>query len=116
MITNYAKAGLICLCALGMYNNSVASAQQAAFMTRSQVFNFADNFRAAITKPAWRSKPSWMAVATKDRTINPDLERWYAPRANSHKVEIEGASHAVYVSRPKEVADVIESAARAVSK
>ena len=57
-----------------------------------------------------------MAVATKDRTINPDLERWYATRAKSHKIEIEGASHAVYVSHPKEVADVIESAARAVSK
>jgi pimeloyl-ACP methyl ester carboxylesterase len=92
------------------------SAEQAAFMARSQVFNYADNFKAVITKPAWRSKPSWMVVATKDRTINPDLERWYATRANSHKVELEGASHAVYVSHPKEVADVIESAARAVSK
>jgi pimeloyl-ACP methyl ester carboxylesterase len=92
------------------------SAEQAAFMARSQVFNLADNFKAVITKPAWRGKPSWMAVATKDRTINPDLERWYATRANSHKVEIEGASHAVYVSRPKEVADVIESAARAILK
>src|SRR5208282_2962808 len=49
-----------------------------------------------ITTAAWRSKPSWMAVATKDRTINPDLERWYAKRANSHMVEIEGASHCVY--------------------
>jgi pimeloyl-ACP methyl ester carboxylesterase len=92
------------------------SAEQAAFMARSQVFNFADNFKAVITKPAWRSKPSWIAVATKDRTINPDLERWYAARANSQKVEIEGASHAVYISRPKEVADVIESAARAILK
>jgi pimeloyl-ACP methyl ester carboxylesterase len=92
------------------------TAEQAAFMARSQVFNFADNFKAVISKPAWRSKPSWVAVATKDRTINPDLERWYATRANSQKVEIEGASHAVYVSRPKEVADVIESAARAILK
>jgi pimeloyl-ACP methyl ester carboxylesterase len=52
-----------------------------------------------------------MAVATKDRTINPDLERWYAKRANSHTVEIEGASHCVYASRPKEVAALIEDAA-----
>jgi pimeloyl-ACP methyl ester carboxylesterase len=86
-------------------------ADQAAFMARSQVFNFADNFKAVITKPAWRSKPSWMLVATKDRTINPDLERWYAARARSHKVEVEGASHSVYVSRPKEVAALIEEAA-----
>ena len=87
------------------------SAEQAAFMARSQVFNAADNFKAVITTPAWRSKPSWMLVAAKDRTINPDLERWYATRAKSHKVEVAGASHAVYVSRPKEVAALIEEAA-----
>src|SRR5712672_1104035 len=92
------------------------SAEQAAFMARSQVFNFADNFKAVITTAAWRSKPSWMLVAAKDRTINPDLERWYAARAHSHTTEVAGASHSVYVSHPKEVADLIESAARAVSK
>jgi len=86
-------------------------ADRAAFMARSQVLNYADNFSATITTAAWRSKPSWMAVATKDRTINPDLERWYAKRANSHTVEIEGASHCVYASRPKEVAALIEDAA-----
>jgi pimeloyl-ACP methyl ester carboxylesterase len=89
---------------------------RVAFMARSQVFNFADNFSATITTAAWRTKPSWMVVAGSDRTINPDLERWYAKRANSHTVEVAGASHAVYVSHPKEVADVIESAARVVSK
>jgi pimeloyl-ACP methyl ester carboxylesterase len=57
-----------------------------------------------------------MLVAGSDRTINPDLERWYAKRAHSHKVEVARASHCVYVSHPKEVADVIESAASAVSK
>src|SRR6266705_4958699 len=87
------------------------SAEQAAFMARSQVLNAADNFKAVITTPAWRSKPSWMLVAVKDRTINPDLERWYAARANSHKVEVSGASHSVCVSRPKEVAALIEEAA-----
>jgi len=89
---------------------------RAAFMARSQVFNFADNFSATITTAAWRTKPSWIVVAGSDRTINPDLERWYAKRANSHTVEVAGASHAVYVSHPKEVAEVIESAARVVSK
>jgi pimeloyl-ACP methyl ester carboxylesterase len=92
------------------------SAEQAAFMARSQVFNFADNFSATITTAAWRTKPSWMIVSGSDRTINPDLERWYAKRAGSHTVEVAGASHCVYVSHPKQVADVIESAARAVSK
>jgi len=89
---------------------------QAAFMARSQVLNFADNFSVTINTAAWRTKPSWMVVAGSDRTISPDLERWYAKRAKSHTVEVAGASHAVYVSHPKEVADVIESAARAVSK
>lgn len=91
-------------------------AEQAAFMARSQVFNFAENFSATITTAAWRSKPSWVLVAGSDRTINPDLERWYAKRAESHTVEVAGASHCVYVSHPKEVADLIESAARAESK
>jgi pimeloyl-ACP methyl ester carboxylesterase len=86
-------------------------AEQAAFMARSQVLNFADNFSAVITTAAWRSKPSWMLVAGSDRTINPDLERWYAARAKSHKVEVAGASHCVYVSHPKEVAALIEDAA-----
>src|SRR5712692_10291959 len=84
---------------------------QAAFMARSQVLNFADNFSATITTAAWRTKPSWMLVAGSDRTINPDLERWYAKRAKSHTVEVAGASHAVYASRPKEVAALIEDAA-----
>jgi pimeloyl-ACP methyl ester carboxylesterase len=92
------------------------SDDQAAFMARSQVFNFADNFSATIATAAWRTKSSWMLVAGSDRTINPDLERWYGKRANSQMVEVAGASHAVYVSHPKEVADIIEGAARAVSK
>jgi pimeloyl-ACP methyl ester carboxylesterase len=86
-------------------------ADQAAFMARSQVFNFADNFKGVITTAAWRTKPSWMLVAGSDRTINPDLERWYATRAKSHKAEVAGASHCVYISHPKEVATLIEEAA-----
>jgi len=87
-------------------------AEQAAFESHSQVLIANANFSATITTPAWRSKPSWMVVATKDRVINPDLERWYAARAKSRTVEVSGASHSVYVSRPKEVAAVIEDAAR----
>jgi pimeloyl-ACP methyl ester carboxylesterase len=80
-------------------------------MARSQVLNKADNFKGVITTAAWKSKPSWMLVAGSDRTINPDLERWYATRANSHKVEVAGASHCAYISHPKEVAALIEEAA-----
>ena len=66
--------------------------EQAAFMAHSQVLNFADNFSATITTAAWRTKPTWMLVAGADKTISPDLERWYASRAKSHTVEIAGAS------------------------
>jgi hypothetical protein len=64
-------------------------------MARSQVLNFAGNFLATITAAAWRTKPSWMLVAGSDRTINPDLERWYAQRAHSHTVELAGASYSI---------------------
>jgi pimeloyl-ACP methyl ester carboxylesterase len=87
-------------------------ADEAALGAYSQVLIADANFHATITTPAWRSKPSWVAVATKDRTINPDLERWYAARAKSHVVEVQGASHSIYKSRPKEVAALIEEAAR----
>jgi pimeloyl-ACP methyl ester carboxylesterase len=92
------------------------STELSAFMARSQVLNAAVNFKAVITKPAWKEKPSWMVVAGADRTINPDLERWYAKRAHSHVVEVPGASHCVFISHPREVADVIERAARTASK
>jgi pimeloyl-ACP methyl ester carboxylesterase len=91
------------------------SAEQAAIMARSQVLNFAENFSATITTAAWRVKPSWVLVAGNDRTINPELERWYAARAKGHKVEVSGASHVVYISHPKEVAALIEEAARSSS-
>jgi pimeloyl-ACP methyl ester carboxylesterase len=91
-------------------------AEQAAALARSQVFNFAENFKAPITTAGWRSKPSWMLVAGADRTINPDLERWYATRAKSHTTEIPGASHAVYISHPKEVASLIEQAAASLPR
>ena len=73
------------------------SAEQAEFMAGSQVFNLAENFSATITTAAWRTKPSWMLVAGSDRTINPELERWYAARAKSHKVEVPRGQPRVHV-------------------
>jgi pimeloyl-ACP methyl ester carboxylesterase len=58
------------------YFAAALSAEQAAFMARSQLLNLADNFKAVITTAAWRRKPSWALVAGGDRTINPDLEGW----------------------------------------
>ena len=69
-------------------------------------------FSAPLTAAAWKTKPSWGIVALADKIINPDLEKWYYARAHSHTIEIEGASHSVYESHPKEVATVIEEAAQ----
>jgi pimeloyl-ACP methyl ester carboxylesterase len=69
-------------------------------------------FTTPLTAAAWKTKPSWGIVAGADRIINPDLERWYYARAHSHTTQLAGASHSVYESRPKEVAAVIEDAAR----
>jgi hypothetical protein len=76
-------------------------AEQTVFMAHSEVLNKADNFRAVITTAAWRTKPSRMLVAGSDRIINPDPEPWYATRANSHKIEVAGTSHCVYVLHPR---------------
>jgi pimeloyl-ACP methyl ester carboxylesterase len=86
--------------------------EQARFEAQSQMLTAIANFSGVITTPAWRSKPSFMLVAGSDRVINPELERWYAKRANSYTAEASGASHSVYESRPKEVAELIERAAQ----
>jgi pimeloyl-ACP methyl ester carboxylesterase len=63
---------------------------------------------------AWRSKPSWAIVATEDRTVHPDLERFAAKRMGATAVEV-NSSHVPMLSHPKAVLEVIRNAARAVS-
>ncbi|WP_132256398.1 alpha/beta fold hydrolase [Methylobacterium segetis] len=72
-------------------------------------------FRKALltgktTQAAWRSKPSFYAVSTEDRTINPDLERFMAKRMNAKTVELK-ASHLSLISQPQSIADLILEAA-----
>ncbi|WP_266157892.1 alpha/beta hydrolase [Dyella silvatica] len=85
--------------------------KQAEFEGHAQVLTASSVFTTPAGQPAWKTKPSWYAVATLDRIINPDLERMYAKRAGSHTIEIQGASHSVYESHPQEVAALIEAAA-----
>ena len=66
----------------------------------------------AISEPAWRSKPSWYLVATDDRMIPPPAQRDMSERAGATVVEAAG-SHAIYVSQPAAVADLIRKAATA---
>jgi pimeloyl-ACP methyl ester carboxylesterase len=70
-------------------------------------------FEETASAAAWRTKPSWAVVAVADQGIDAEVQRFGAKRAGATVVEIEGASHAVAVSRPKKVADVIRDAVRA---
>jgi pimeloyl-ACP methyl ester carboxylesterase len=62
------------------------------------------------TNAAWRSKPSWYAVSTQDRTINPDLQRYMAKRMGAKTIELR-ASHVSLISQPDAIANLILQAA-----
>jgi pimeloyl-ACP methyl ester carboxylesterase len=62
------------------------------------------------THAAWRSKPSYYAVSTEDRTINPDLERFMAKRMGARTIEVK-ASHLSLISQPDEITRLILEAA-----
>lgn len=83
------------------------------FMADSQMHMAAASFMAKLPAAAWRDKPSYAIVATDDKSINPQLQRFMSKRAGSEVTEVR-ASHAVFLSQPKLVAEVIERAARAV--
>jgi pimeloyl-ACP methyl ester carboxylesterase len=70
-------------------------------------------FTETATAAAWKTRPSWALVAAADQAINPEVERFGAKRAGATILEVEGASHAVAVSRPKVVAELIRDAVRA---
>jgi pimeloyl-ACP methyl ester carboxylesterase len=70
-------------------------------------------FTDVMGVPAWKSLPSWYLVAENDEAIPPDAERQFAARMGATTVEIP-SSHVPMVSRPEEVADLIEKAAEAV--
>jgi pimeloyl-ACP methyl ester carboxylesterase len=89
------------------------SADEAAFMADSQVPWGVECLGGTISEPAWRSKPSWYLVTTEDRMIPPSVQRSMSERAGS-TVEEAAGSHAIYVSQPAAVADLIEKAASEV--
>jgi pimeloyl-ACP methyl ester carboxylesterase len=89
------------------------AAPQAQFMADSQVPWGVDAAGGPVSEPAWRSKPSWYLVATDDRMIPPAAQRAMAERAGSTTVEAPG-SHAIYVSQPSAVADLVTRAAQSL--
>ena len=85
-------------------------AEDAAFLADSQVPWGLDALNGPITEPAWRAKPSWYLVATDDHMIPPPVQHQMAERAGATVAEAAG-SHAIYVSQPAAVADLIKQAA-----
>jgi pimeloyl-ACP methyl ester carboxylesterase len=66
---------------------------------------------APVTVAAWRSKPSYAILTTRDHMVTPELQRWMYQRSGSKVTEV-AASHASFISHPDVVARVIEEAAR----
>ncbi|MEN4891362.1 alpha/beta hydrolase [Erwinia billingiae] len=88
--------------------------RETDLLARSQVMPAVAAFTSQAGLPAWKTKPSWAVVATQDRAINPELERFMAKRAHSTVTEIKG-NHAIYASQPEKVAAVIEKAAQSLA-
>jgi len=89
------------------------AAEKAAFMADSQVPWGLAALNGTITNPAWKTKPSWYLITTDDKMIPPPAQHSMSKRAGSTVVEVKG-SHAVYVSKPRAVVDLIEKAAHGV--
>jgi pimeloyl-ACP methyl ester carboxylesterase len=89
------------------------SDEEAAFMADSQVPWGVDALGGTISDPAWRRKPSWYLVTAEDRMIPPSAQREMSGRARATVTETPG-SHAIYVSNPAVVVEVIELAASEV--
>jgi pimeloyl-ACP methyl ester carboxylesterase len=80
------------------------------FMYATQVPLAVSVFALPVTRPAWRSKPSWYMVSANDQVIPPDVERMYAKRMKATTEEVAG-SHVAFISHPDVAAHLIEEAA-----
>jgi pimeloyl-ACP methyl ester carboxylesterase len=91
------------------------SKEKADFMFASQGPIHVKAFTTPLTQAAWKTKPSFAIVATEDKSINPVILRHMYKRAGAKVTEIKG-SHVLFISKAKEVADIIEAAAKASGK
>jgi len=90
------------------------SPADAAFLRDSQVPINMAAFGTVLENAAWRAKPSWAVIATQDRAFDQRMLHDMARRIGAKVTEVP-ASHAVFMTQPKVVADVIDKAARQVS-
>ena len=91
------------------------SEQEKKLVWATQCVPDADLFNAKVGGTAWKSKPSWYIVAKNDRTVQPELERFFAKRMGAKVTEV-ASSHVPMLSHPDLVIDVIRAAANAVQK
>jgi pimeloyl-ACP methyl ester carboxylesterase len=84
----------------------------ARVMAAAQKPVFNEIFGQTLDKAAWKTIPSWYLVATEDKALSPDMERFLANRMNATTVEVK-SSHVTYISKPNEVVKLIEAAAKA---
>ena len=87
--------------------------EKAEFMANSQVPWGLEALNGAVTEPAWKGKPSWYQAATDDRMLPAAAQRAMSKRAGASVVEVKG-SHAIYVSQPDTVAELIRKAAKSL--
>jgi pimeloyl-ACP methyl ester carboxylesterase len=88
-------------------------ADDAAFLAISQRPLAGVALTEAASTPAWRSRPAWAVLGTADRCIDPGVHRFSYKRMGATVTEIEGGSHVVMISHPKEVAEIVMTAVRA---
>ena len=94
------------------HRDSSAVEQEQKIVWANHFAPDADLFNQKVEGTAWKSKPSWSIVATEDRTVHPDLERFLAKRMGATTVEAK-SSHVTMLSQPQLVLDVIRKAAKA---
>jgi pimeloyl-ACP methyl ester carboxylesterase len=92
-----------------------ATESEAAFLRDSQVPINMSVFATKLTHAAWRSRPSWAVIATDDKAFDQRMLQSMARRIGATVTEVK-ASHAVFMTQPRAVADVIERAAQATSR
>jgi pimeloyl-ACP methyl ester carboxylesterase len=91
------------------FAGDLPTAKGRALFAVQQPFNRA-LLAGRTTNAAWRSKPSYYAVSTEDRTINPELQRYLAKRMGAKTIELK-SSHVSLISHPTEVTRLILDAA-----
>ncbi|WP_276481511.1 alpha/beta hydrolase [Paraflavitalea pollutisoli] len=91
------------------------STEEAAFMYASQGSFYGQCFATPITEAAWRNKPSFAAIATEDKSIDPTIQRTMYKRSNTKTTDVKG-SHVIFMSQPEAVAKVIQQASDVQAK